>query len=85
MSIGINVLECIALGIPSIISYDNFDGWPELRTTVLCVTTDWQRSDLTSKIDRLSAMKISTLRAESERLISVVSIENHCLRNTIVS
>jgi glycosyltransferase involved in cell wall biosynthesis len=85
MAIGLNVLECLALGIPSIISQDNFVGWPELKGSILCVTTDWSRQDVIEKIKMLSSIKLSSLERESTRLSRILSIEDYCLRNLIKS
>jgi hypothetical protein len=40
-SIGMNVLEMISLGIPSLISSEGFESWPEFKGSVLVRVVDW--------------------------------------------
>lgn len=45
MSIGLNVLEFLVLGIPSLISIENFLTFPELKNCPLIRTCDWKDLD----------------------------------------
>jgi hypothetical protein len=79
-SIGMNVLECAALGIPSIISRDNFSTWPDLEQATLVQTTDWSIRDVTDKITHLfdegSIIEVNELN----HIRKAVSIEGHIYR-----
>lgn len=80
-SIGMNVLEMISQGIPSLISREGFESWPELRTTELVKVVDWNNPEEVS-ITVAAATLLSTESRESEfqKLAEVISIENHCRR-----
>jgi len=80
MSISLNVLECVYLGIPSIISRENFESWPELRNSILCSTTGWSTLELVEIVEKLRNVSREVLVEESQRLRSIISIENHCNR-----
>lgn len=55
-SIGLNVLECMALGIPNLISREGFESWPEFRNSSLIQTVDWTaRESVTRAIELLLA------------------------------
>jgi len=80
MSISLNVLECIYLGIPSVISRENFESWPELKESILCSMTDWSTIELVEIISRLRKVNKENLIEESNKLRGVISIEGHCER-----
>lgn len=77
-SIGMNVLELLAVGVPSIISPENFDSWPELKNSLLVRTVDWaNRKELYSLWADLSSLESERIHAEVEKLIPVISISSH--------
>jgi glycosyltransferase involved in cell wall biosynthesis len=77
-SIGMNVLELLAVGIPSVISPEGFQSWPELESSVMISTNDWSdEADLESHVSRLCNLTEIELKAEVERLLPVISISNH--------
>jgi hypothetical protein len=58
--IGMNVLECLALGIPSLISEENFESWPELINYPLVLTSNWKNiSDSIAKIRILESIPLN--------------------------
>ena len=70
-SVGMNVLECLALGIPSIISEEGFESWPEFKNFDLISTCTWKSSkefeNILTKFENIS---------EAQRKISISSIKN---------
>jgi hypothetical protein len=77
-SIGMNVLEFLAVGVPSIISLESFESWPELESSVLVRTVDWRdKESLFSLWGELSSLNASTVQKEVERLIPTISISSH--------
>ncbi len=77
-SIGMNVLEFLAVGVPSIISPESFESWPELESSVLVRTVDWtDKEALFSLWAELSSLNASTVQKEVERLIPTISISSH--------
>ena len=77
-SIGMNVLELLAVGIPSVISPEGFQSWPELESSVMISTNDWSdEADLESQVSRLCNITENELKAEVERLLPIISISNH--------
>lgn len=77
-SIGMNVLEMIACGIPSLISEEGFESWPELRDSLLVQVVNW---DSTIEVDKAitSALNLSIeeRRKATEKLLKTISIEQH--------
>ena len=76
-NIGMNVLECIALGIPTLITEEDFLSWPELRNSPLVEITNWDLKESVLKANRLLALSSEIKILESKKLRSVVSIEKH--------
>jgi len=76
-NIGLNVLESIVLGIPSLISIEAFWSWPELSDSNLVWTTDWSDDDVKKKIRIIEQIPIEDLLNESKRVRDAISIENH--------
>jgi hypothetical protein len=81
MTVGTNVLECLVIGIPSLISEENFEGWPELKNSKICLTTDWSDSDVLQKIEILTNLSKKNIKAESKSLKNVISMENYFKNN----
>lgn len=77
-SIGLNVLEFIALGIPSVISTDSFQTFPELQDSELLLTHDWHDlNDIMLSIDKLLTIPINVRSKIAVSLQNVISIESH--------
>ncbi len=80
-SIGMNVLEMISQGIPSLISKEGFESWPELQESVLVKVVDWTNTDEVLRSIEFSRNLSSKIRRqEFEKLSGAISIENHCRR-----
>jgi glycosyltransferase involved in cell wall biosynthesis len=80
-SIGMNVLEMISQGIPSLISKEGFESWPELQDTELVKVVDWNNTeDVLSTIESSRKLSSQRRREEFEKLSEAISIEDHCRR-----
>jgi glycosyltransferase involved in cell wall biosynthesis len=80
-SIGMNVLEMISQGIPSLISKEGFESWPELRESELVKVVDWTNTDeVLRTVDSSSKLSSESRKKEFENLSGAISIENHCRR-----
>jgi glycosyltransferase involved in cell wall biosynthesis len=79
--IGMNVLECLALGIPSLISEENFESWPELRNNPLVLTSNWKNADDVIKKTRiLEAIPMTERESFAINVRPVISISRHIER-----
>ncbi len=77
-SIGMNVLELLAVGIPSIISPEGFLSWPELEHSLMISTNDWaDEAILESSMRRLCNLSEDEVELEVQKLLPVISISNH--------
>jgi hypothetical protein len=77
-SIGMNVLEFLALGVPSLISKEGFESWPELEKSVLIETCNWLNSiEVDDKLNKLLNIDETSARDESLKLREAISIERH--------
>lgn len=77
-SIGMNVLEFLALGVPSLISKEGFESWPELEKSVLIETCNWLNSiEVDDKLNILLNIDETSARDESLKLRESISIERH--------
>jgi len=79
-NLGLNVLESMALGIPSLISHEELWSWPELEKSKLIWMTDWSVPDVKAKIDEIVKMPNSAFLEEAKALEHVFSIEEHIER-----
>jgi glycosyltransferase involved in cell wall biosynthesis len=80
-SIGMNVLEMISQGIPSLISKEGFESWPELQDSELVKVVDWNNSEEVLKtIESSRKLSSKRRREEFEKLSDSISIEDHCRR-----
>lgn len=82
-SIGLNVLECLSLGIPSFISQEGFESWPEFRNSRFVREVDWSLvEEVKIQVEKvlLNAQSWSTMQHEMRRIRSIVSIEEHINR-----
>jgi len=79
-SIGMNVLEMIAQGVPSIISTENFESWPELQQSILVRAVDWKDSTkLSEELEKCLKISAKSAQLESKKLSSAIEISNHCI------
>ena len=79
-SIGMNVLEMIAQGVPSIISTENFESWPELQQSILVRAVDWQDSaKLFEELSECLTISAESAELESKKLSSAIEISKHCI------
>jgi len=77
-SIGMNVLEFLALGVPSLISKEGFESWPELEKSALIETCNWLNSiEVDDKLNKLLNIDETSARDESLKLRESISIERH--------
>ena len=77
-AIGMNVLEYLALGVPSLISKEGFESWPELKKSVLIETCNWSDSkEVDDKLNKLLNVDESRARAESLKLRQSITIDRH--------
>jgi glycosyltransferase involved in cell wall biosynthesis len=77
-SIGLNVLEFLALGIPSIISEESFKTFPELKNCLLIETCDWADiSQLKTKVHKLESLSSFDRISASLSVRDAISIEHH--------
>lgn len=82
-SIGLNVLEFLALGIPSLISQESFLTFPELKNSPLIQVVDWDSlSDVKVAFEKAKSLNVQERMKEAKHLFSAISIEKHM--NTIV-
>ena len=73
-----NVLEFLALGVPSLISIEGFQSWPELEKNVLIETCNWFNSiEVDNKLNKLLNVDVISARDESLKLRESISIERH--------
>jgi len=80
-SIGMNVLEMIACGIPSLISEEGFESWPELRDSLLVQVVNWDsKIEVDDAITRALNLSIEERRVATEKLLNTISIEQHVNR-----
>lgn len=76
--IGMNVLECLALGIPSLISEENFESWPELIKHPLVLTSNWKNiNDSIAKIRILESISLNERESLAAMIRPVISIVPH--------
>jgi hypothetical protein len=79
-SIGMNVLEMVSQGIPSLISKENFESWPEFRNSQLIRIVDWtDLSGVHKDIKKILNESREAKLSETRKLRKVISIEKHCL------
>jgi hypothetical protein len=77
-SIGMNVIECLGLGIPSLISYDDYETWPEFRESPLVRIVDWQDKEDTLRIlQELIDLPSTTKKDHTLLLEEVIDIKKH--------
>ena len=79
-NIGLNVLESMALGIPSLISREQLWSWPELKASKLIWMTDWTVLDVQARINEIENIPNSVFLKEAKDLEKVFSIREHVER-----
>ena len=71
----------ISQGIPSLISKEGFESWPELRDTELLKIVEWKNSEEVSMaIAAATTLSPELRKSEFNKLAEIISIENHCRR-----
>jgi hypothetical protein len=64
--------------VPSLISKEGFQSWPELEKSILIETCSWSNpTEVESKLNKLISVNKSSARAESLRLREFISIDKH--------
>lgn len=77
-SVGMNVLEFLALGVPSLISIEGFQSWPELEKSILIETCNWFNPlEVNKKANKLLNVDEASAKEESLKLRESISIERH--------
>ena len=77
-SIGMNVIECLAVGIPSLISFDEFITWPEFRTSPLIKIVNWKNEEeVVDNIQQMIALGRKKILEKSFDLKNIISIKKH--------
>ena len=77
-SIGMNVLEFIALGVPSIISDEGFESWPEIKGNPIVQVCNWDNETEVQKIiQSILNMSQEDKIKSSVMLHEIISIDNH--------
>lgn len=77
-SIGLNVLEFLLLGIPSVISEESFETFPELKNSILIEVCNWNDiSQVRYKTDKLASLSLYERRTAALSLHKAISIEFH--------
>jgi glycosyltransferase involved in cell wall biosynthesis len=79
-NIGLNVLECLALGIPSIISSENFETWPELDNSNGVYLTDWNLPDVGELIRALVKNIEISEKLAGNSFREFIGIDSHIIR-----
>ena len=80
-SIGMNVLEMVACGIPNLISEEGFESWPEFRDAQLVQVVNWDSTvEVDKAIKRALNLSIQERQLESEKLVKIISIDEHVNR-----
>ncbi len=77
-SIGMNVLEFIALGVPSIISHEGFESWPEIKGNPIVQVCNWDNETEIKKIVQfILNMSTEDKIKSSAKLHEIISINSH--------
>jgi hypothetical protein len=78
MSIGLNVLEFLVLGVPSLISKEDFLTFPELRNCELLKTSDWNDlEEIEQDLIVLNSKKESGQSWLTEENLALISNNEH--------
>jgi hypothetical protein len=73
-----NVLELLAVGVPSIISPEEFLSCPELENSSLISVNDWLNDEVLHSLVRdLGSLSETEIEREVNRLIPAISISTH--------
>jgi hypothetical protein len=80
-SIGMNVLEMVGRNIPSLISAEGFESWPELENSQLVKVVNWNLpTEVDGAISSTLNLTLEERVKEKTRLEGVISIEKHVSR-----
>lgn len=83
MSISFNVLECLFSGIPSVMSHENFETWPELRDSPLIFCCTWEPGNIDEMLRKALRVSYEDRIKEANRVKQLLSIDAHM--NRIIS
>jgi hypothetical protein len=77
-SIGMNVLEFIALGVPSIISHEGFESWPEIKGNPIVQVCNWDNeTEIKRTVQFILNMSTEDKIKSSAKLHEIISINSH--------
>jgi hypothetical protein len=80
-SIGLNVLELLALGVPSMISKEGLESWPELASSPMVRICDWESADEVIRLIReIESLTEAEIKNEVLRITPSISIETHGMK-----
>ena len=74
-SISINVLEMASLGIPSLVTMNGSDTWPELIRKRLVIEVDWSNLKAVSKV--ISKLKLKDSSDQLLKTRKILDVENN--------
>ena len=78
LTVGLNVFEFLALGIPSLISTGGLESYPALKENSLIHQVDWMNeTEIVKAISVSSMMTPSQIETAKLHAVKVVSIESH--------
>jgi hypothetical protein len=79
MSISNNVLECMVLGIPSIVSVGSLEEIDQLQDSILVKVTTWEKDDVIRIIKELMSYTREEFLEEANRIKDAFSNRSYCL------
>jgi len=79
-NIGLNVLECLSLGIPSIISHEGFESWPEFQSINSVMTTGWNINETCEIVRKVLSSQNCQSKILDDYLREVIGIQQHLTR-----
>lgn len=80
MSISLNVLESCVLAIPSLISIEGFETWPELKNSNLIALTDWSSKGTFEAIYKMLSIPQGDYESERDKILHILDIQSHCMK-----
>lgn len=77
-SIGMNVLEFIALGVPSIISNEGYESWPEIKGNPIVQVCNWDNEmEIKNIVKSIFNMSKEDKINSTAKLREIISIDSH--------
>lgn len=80
MSVSNNVLECMVLGIPSIVSAGSLESIGQLQDSILVKVTTWEKDDVIQIIKELMSYTREEFLEEAKRVKDSLSNRSYCLK-----